>query len=142
MSHTCGVSSRRKLSEALAEANLESTELLMERLTAAAEAAGVAHSEIADLIGSDEVTIRAALARRIDVTLSDVQMIALAIGAHVGYTVTPNVDRELRALEDSTLQASVGDWHGADAPMFSPEDRTSLQRNEVSEKLRVGQRVG
>lgn len=107
---------RRNLSSILAEENAEAVRRLHDALRAAARHSGLSTSAIAELMGLDDDTVEAALSGRLDLTLSDLQELALAVGAFVGYTVQPGADETLeqhqRIIEDSVLASSL-DWEPA-----------------------------
>lgn len=100
----------RPMSVELAEENMASVRRMLAGLAAAARSEGRTHAEIAGLMGVDEETVDAALTGRLDLTLSDLQELALAIGAYIGYQVHGGVDRELDAWSNKTADAAMHSW--------------------------------
>lgn len=113
MSDTCGMSSVRveqEVSDELAESNLACVRQLFAQLSTAAEKRGRSARVIAQLMGLDEQTVESALAGEMDLTLSDLQELALAVGAHVGYHVQADVDQAFDRIRVATPEAVLASW--------------------------------
>lgn len=114
MSNTCDMSTvetENMVSFELAECNLANIRRLFERLRLAARAGNRSVEQIAALLDVDTGTAEALLAGRVDLTLSDLQELALAVGAHVGYDVQPDVDRDfVKARQLESTKAFAEAW--------------------------------
>lgn len=118
----------RRLSFALAEENAEAVRRLHRDLRDAATQAGLRDSDIAELMGLDAETVEAALAGRLDLTLSDLQELAIAVGAFVGYNVQPGADRLLEhQLFEDALIAGYAQWE----PSEAADDDWSVAQEEL-----------